>query len=205
MDAVGVQVAQGLLDIGAVCLSPQKPFTWASGIKSPIYTDNRLIIGNVNLRKLVAKGLAKLISEKFPDVEVIGGVATAGIAHAALVADILDLPMIYVRSKPKDHGTNQKIEGLDIFNKKVVLIDDLLSTGGSVLKSAENIKAATGQVLGVVAIFSYNLPINDDNFKQAKIKYATLTNFNQLITVAKQREIITKDELLMLETWHTQS
>lgn len=204
MELISNQVAQGLLNINAVKLSPQAPFTWASGIKSPIYTDNRLIIGHPQLRKLVAQGLAQLIKAKFPEVEVIGGVATAGIAHAALVADILELPMIYVRAKPKNHGTNQQIEGLNITNKKIVLIDDLLSTGGSVLKSAQNVLMAEGEVIGVAAIFSYNLAANDANFKKAQIEYATLTNFTHLISVAKQQALITTAELNILENWHEQ-
>lgn len=204
MESISNQVAQGLLNINAVKLSPQAPFTWASGIKSPIYTDNRLIIGHPQLRKLVAQGLAQLIKAKFPEVEVIGGVATAGIAHAALVADILELPMIYVRAKPKNHGTNQQIEGLNITNKKIVLIDDLLSTGGSVLKSAQNVLMAEGEVIGVAAIFSYNLAANDANFKKAQIEYATLTNFTHLISVAKQQALITTAELYILENWHEQ-
>jgi orotate phosphoribosyltransferase len=147
------QVAQALLDIEAVKLQPQAPFTWASGIKSPIYTDNRKIISFPKEREIVIAGLTALIKTQYPDVQAIGGVATAGIPHAAWVAQAMNLPLIYVRAKPKDHGTGKQIEGALTAQQKVVLIDDLISTGGSVLGAVKATRAEAGNVIGVVSIF----------------------------------------------------
>ncbi|WPQ67687.1 orotate phosphoribosyltransferase [Weissella paramesenteroides] len=195
-------VAKSLLDIAAIKLQPNDPFTWASGIKSPIYTDNRKTISFPDARRIIIDGLAALIKEQYPNVEVIGGVATAGIPHAAWVAEKLDLPMIYVRSKPKDHGTGKQIEGLLAAGQKVVLIDDLISTGGSVLGAVKATKAAGGEVLGVAAIFSYELPAATMNFAQAATPFSSLTNFSSLIQVAQQTGEITADELTMITNWH---
>ena len=169
------QVAKDLLSIKAVTLSPEEPFTWASGIKSPIYCDNRLTISYPEVRKRIAKGIADIIREKYPETEVIAGTATAGIPHAAWIAEELNLPMIYVRSKPKDHGRGKQIEGVLAEGQKVVLIDDLLSTGGSVLKAVDAAKNEGADVLGVCGIFSYQLSKLDDNFKAYNLSYATLT------------------------------
>ena len=152
------QVAKDLLNIKAVKLSPEEPFTWASGIKSPIYCDNRLTISYPEIRTRIAKGIAALIKEQYPDAQVIAGTATAGIPHAAWVAEELNLPMIYVRSKPKDHGRGKQIEGVLAPGAKTVVIDDLLSTGGSVLKAVSAAKNEGADVVGVCAIFSYQLP-----------------------------------------------
>lgn len=195
-------VAKSLLDIAAIKLQPNDPFTWASGIKSPIYTDNRKTISFPDARRIIIDGLAALIKEQYPNVEVIGGVATAGIPHAAWVAEKLDLPMIYVRSKPKDHGTGKQIEGVLAAGQKVVLIDDLISTGGSVLGAVKATKAAGGEVLGVAAIFSYELPAATMNFAQAATPFSSLTNFSSLIQVAQQTGEITADELTMIANWH---
>lgn len=195
-------VAKSLLDIAAIKLQPNDPFTWASGIKSPIYTDNRKTISFPDARRIIIDGLAALIKEQYPNVEVIGGVATAGIPHAAWVAEKLDLPMIYVRSKPKDHGTGKQIEGLLAAGQKVVLIDDLISTGGSVLGAVKATQAAGGEVLGVAAIFSYELPAATMNFAQAATPFSSLTNFSSLIQVAQQTGEITADELTMIANWH---
>ena len=195
-------VAKSLLDIAAIKLQPNDPFTWASGIKSPIYTDNRKTISFPDARRIIIDGLAALIKEQYPNVEVIGGVATAGIPHAAWGAEKLDLPMIYVRSKPKDHGTGKQIEGVLAAGQKVVLIDDLISTGGSVLGAVKATQAAGGEVLGVAAIFSYELPAATINFAQAATPFSSLTNFSSLIQVAQKTGEITADELTMIANWH---
>lgn len=195
-------VAKSLLDIAAIKLQPNDPFTWASGIKSPIYTDNRKTISFPDARRIIIDGLAALIKEQYPNVEVIGGVATAGIPHAAWIAEKLDLPMIYVRSKPKDHGTGKQIEGVLAAGQKVVLIDDLISTGGSVLGAVKATQAAGGEVLGVAAIFSYELPAATINFAQAATPFSSLTNFSSLIQVAQKTGEITADELMMIANWH---
>lgn len=170
-------IVDGLLDLGAVKLQPQDQFTWTSGIKSPIYCDNRLTIGNVKLRKQIASGLASLIQEKYPQVELIGACATAGIPHGTSVADILDLDMVYFRSKPKGHGTNSTIEGYFTAGKKIVIVEDLISTGKSVVKAVQDAKAAGLEVIGVVSIFSYGL-----NKSQATLE-SEGTTYNSLITI----------------------
>lgn len=151
------EIAKDLLEIQAVKLSPNEPFTWASGIKSPIYCDNRLTISYPKIRTAIAKGIAELIRENYPEVEVIAGTATAGIPHAAWIAAELDLPLVYVRSKPKDHGRSKQIEGVLQPGAKTVVIDDLLSTGGSVLKAVQAAQHEGADVLGVGAIFSLSL------------------------------------------------
>ena len=180
------EIAKNLLKINAVKLSPEDPFTWASGIKSPIYCDNRLTISYPEIRKQIAQGLASKIKEKFPDVEVIGGVATAGIPHASWVAEELNLPLIYVRSNPKDHGRGKQIEGVLKKGAKTVLIDDLLSTGGSVLKAVDAAKNEGADVIGVGAIFSYELPAVYQNFEKAGMPFTTLTNYSELLEAAQE-------------------
>ena len=194
-------IASDLLKINAVTLSPNEPFTWASGIKAPIYTDNRITISFPEVRTHIADGLAELIRTKFPEVKVIGGVATAGIPHAAIVADKMDLPMIYVRSKPKDHGRGKQMEGSINENAPIVLIDDLLSTGKSVLNAAQALKNEGYNVIGVVAIFSYELPDSTKNFKEAGIEFDTLTNYSTIIEQAKAENSISDDELVVLRKW----
>ncbi|KRM75080.1 orotate phosphoribosyltransferase [Secundilactobacillus collinoides] len=199
--AVEKQIAADLLDINAVTLSPNKPFLWASGIKSPIYTDNRRTIAFPKVRTHIADGLTALISEQFPTATVIAGVATAGIPHAALAADRLNLPMSYVRAKPKDHGTGKQIEGQITADDEVVLIDDLISTGGSVLGAAKAVQAVGATVLGIVAIFSYELPDHVKNFADAKLSLHTLTNYSTLIEVASEKHDINETELASLRKW----
>lgn len=194
-------IASDLLKINAVTLSPNEPFTWASGIKAPIYTDNRITISFPEVRTHIADGLAELIRNKFPEVKVIGGVATAGIPHAAIVSDKMDLPMIYVRSKPKDHGRGKQMEGRIDENAPIVLIDDLLSTGKSVLNAAQALKNEGYNVIGVVAIFSYELPDSTKNFKEADIEFDTLTNYSTIIEQAKAENSISDDELVVLRKW----
>ncbi|RST96302.1 orotate phosphoribosyltransferase [Vagococcus bubulae] len=195
------QIAKELLSIKAVSLSPNEPFTWASGIKSPIYCDNRLTMSYPDVRKQVAKGLANLIKENFPTVEVIAGTATAGIPHAAWVAEELGLPMVYIRGKSKDHGKKNQIEGRIDNGAKMVIIEDLISTGGSVIDAAQAAKREGADVLGVAAIFTYQLPSGFENFKEADIPFYTLTNYDELIEVAIENDYISQDDRLLLQEW----
>ncbi|CAM2748405.1 orotate phosphoribosyltransferase [Levilactobacillus brevis] len=195
------QIATDLLTIGAVTLAPNHPFLWASGMQAPIYTDNRRTIAFPQVRTHIADGLANLIKHRYPTTTVISGVATAGIPHAALVADRLSLPMSYVRAKPKDHGKGKQIEGQMTASDRVVLIDDLISTGGSVLAAAKAVRKAGATVLGVVAIFSYELPDSVVNFQQAGLALTPLTTYSTLITVAQQQAKITAPEMASLRQW----
>ncbi|ATU70529.1 orotate phosphoribosyltransferase [Levilactobacillus brevis] len=195
------QIATDLLTIGAVTLAPNHPFLWASGMQAPIYTDNRRTIAFPQVRTHIADGLASLIKHSYPTATVISGVATAGIPHAALVADRLSLPMSYVRAKPKDHGKGKQIEGQMTASDRVVLIDDLISTGGSVLAAAKAVRKAGATVLGVVAIFSYELPDSVVNFQQAGLALTPLTTYSTLITVARQQAKITAPEMASLRQW----
>ncbi|HEY0221953.1 orotate phosphoribosyltransferase [Lactovum miscens] len=192
-------IGKNLLDIRAVFLSPNEPFTWASGIQSPIYTDNRITLSYPQIRRQIAQGLAQIIKDNFPEVEVIAGTATAGIPHAAWVAEILDLPMIYVRSKPKDHGKGNQVEGRIEEGQKIVLIEDLISTGGSVLEAAAAAEKEGVTVLGIAAIFSYELSSAIENFEKANLKLMTLSNFSSLIEQALESDYISKDEFKLLE------
>ena len=194
-------IAKDLLEIEAVFLNPSDPFTWASGIKSPIYCDNRITMSYPKVRKEIAKGLASKIKEAFPEVQVIAGTATAGIPHAAWVAEILDLPMVYIRSKAKDHGKGNQIEGRIVEGQKMVVIEDLISTGGSVLEAAEAAKREGADILGVAAIFTYELPKGKANFEIAEILLMTLTNYSVLIEVALEDRYIDEQELTLLKEW----
>ncbi|MDR2464840.1 MAG: orotate phosphoribosyltransferase [Streptococcaceae bacterium] len=193
------QIAKDLLEIKAVFLSPSKPFTWASGIQSPIYTDNRLTISYPKVRRLIANSFAEMIKEKYPDVEVIAGAATGGVPHAAWVAEILDLPMVYIRAKAKDHGAGNQIEGHIEKGQKMVIIEDLISTGGSVIGTAVAAKREGAEVLGVAAIFTYELPRGIENFEKAGIPLLTLSNYSTLIEIAKETGYVTEDELSLLK------
>lgn len=195
------QVAQNLLAIKAVFLSPNEPFTWASGIKSPIYCDNRLTMSFPKVRRLIAEGLAEKIKKQFPEVEVIAGTATAGIPHAAWVAEILDLPMVYIRSKAKDHGKGNQIEGQITPGQKMVVIEDLISTGGSVLEACQAAKREGADVLGVAAIFTYELPKGATNFNTAQLPLVTLTNYTTLIQTALEEGYISEADLALLTAW----
>ena len=194
-------IAKDLLEIEAVFLNPSDPFTWASGIKSPIYCDNRITMSYPKVRKEIAKGLASKIKEAFPEVQVIAGTATAGIPHAAWVAEILDLPMVYIRSKAKDHGKGNQIEGRIVEGQKMVVIEDLISTGGSVLEAAEAAKREGADILGVAAIFTYELPKGKANFEKAEIPLMTLTNYSVLIEAALEDRYIDDQELTLLKEW----
>ncbi|WP_373760577.1 orotate phosphoribosyltransferase [Streptococcus ferus] len=205
---LATQIASDLLDIKAVYLKPSDPFTWASGIKSPIYTDNRITLSYPETRTLIENGFVDTIKEAFPEVEVIAGTATAGIPHGAIIADKMDLPFAYIRSKPKDHGAGNQIEGRVIKGQKMVVIEDLISTGGSVLEAVAAAEKEGAQVLGVAAIFTYELPKAAENFDNAGVKLVTLSNYSELIKVAKVQGYINADGLTLLkkfkenqETW----
>lgn len=194
-------IAKHLLDIEAVSLSPAKPFTWASGMKSPIYCDNRITMSYPIVRKEIALNMAELIKENYPDVDVIAGTATAGIPHAAWVADILNLPMIYIRGKAKEHGKGNQIEGRLLPGQKVVVIEDLISTGGSVLEAATVITQSNAIVLGIAAIFTYELPKGKENFKNQKMPLKTLTDYTTLTEVALESGAISEEESTLLKKW----
>ena len=201
MTEISKAIAKDLLTIEAVFLRPNEPFTWASGIKSPIYCDNRMTMSYPAVRKAIASGLAAQIKEHFPDVEVIAGTATAGIPHAAWVADILDLPMVYIRSKAKDHGKGNQIEGRISEGQKMVVIEDLISTGGSVLEACEAAAREGANVLGVAAIFTYELPQGLTNFEKAQLPLVTLTNYSTMIDTALEMDYIGKEDIALLQQW----
>ncbi|MFC7392493.1 orotate phosphoribosyltransferase [Scopulibacillus cellulosilyticus] len=195
-------IAEKLLDINAVILKPNDPFTWSSGLKSPIYCDNRLTLGYPEIRNMVADYFVKVIKEKYPEAEVIAGTATAGIPHAAWISDRMNLPMAYVRGSAKSHGKKKQIEGQVLPGQKVVIIEDLISTGGSGIKAAEAIKEAGAEVLGVAAIFSYQLPKATENFEAHGLDWTTLTDFEHLIELAINKKIVTEQQLEQLKLWH---
>ncbi|WP_291292858.1 orotate phosphoribosyltransferase [Enterococcus sp.] len=201
MTEISKAIAKDLLTIEAVFLRPNEPFTWASGIKSPIYCDNRMTMSYPAVRKAIANGLAAQIKERFPEVEVIAGTATAGIPHAAWVADILDLPMVYIRSKAKDHGKGNQIEGRITEGQKMVVIEDLISTGGSVLEACEAATREGANVLGVAAIFTYELPQGVANFEKAQLPLITLTNYSTMIDTALEIDYIGKEDIALLQQW----
>ncbi|MDU5806107.1 MAG: orotate phosphoribosyltransferase [Peptoniphilus harei] len=193
------EIAKILLKLKAVTLSPEDPYTWASGIKSPIYCDNRLTLSYPEDRSLVEKGLVDLIKEEYPEVEYIMGTATAGIPHAAIIADKMGLPMGFVRSSNKDHGKQNKIEGAKIEGAKVVVIEDLFSTGGSSIEAAKALEEVGYEVLGIVSIFTYNMKNAEENFKAAGFKHHSLTNFDELIEVAHEMDYIKESEIEKLK------
>lgn len=195
------EVAKDLLKIQAVKLSPDEPFTWASGIKSPIYCDNRLTISYPRVRTQIAQGIADLIRTNYPKAEVIAGTATAGIPHAAWIAAELNLPLVYVRSKPKDHGRGRQVEGVLPQGAKTVVIDDLFSTGGSILKAVAAARKEGADVIGTCGIFSYQLAALDTNFQEAGLTYHTLTNYSELIDVANEENYITTEQKQVLQEW----
>ncbi|MDU3272619.1 MAG: orotate phosphoribosyltransferase [Cutibacterium sp.] len=194
-------VASALLSIKAVSLSPDQPFTWASGLHSPIYCDNRITLSDPRTRGLIAEGLATLVTENFTHVDVVAGTATAGIAPAALAADRLGMPMAYVRSAPKDHGKGNQIEGRIEPGSSVVMVEDLISTGGSVIEAAKAVERAGSTVVGVLAIFSYELKRGHQAFAQTGWQLFTLSNYPTLVEVAAANQAITPDQLAALKTW----
>ena len=198
------KLAKELLAIQAVALRPNDYFTWTSGIKSPIYCDNRITMSYPSIRREIAAGMVEVIKETYPAVEVIAGTATAGIPHAAWVSELLDLPMIYVRDSAKKHGKTNQIEGRVLEGQKVVIIEDLISTGLSSLKVAKALREAGAEVLGVVAIFSYELTKAHEDFLQAGVEYITLTNYPVLVKEAVDSEYIHQEDVEKLLEWRNQ-
>jgi orotate phosphoribosyltransferase len=196
-----LEVTKRLLQINTIKVQPSNPFTWASGWLSPIYCDNRKILSYPETRKFICDQFIRVIKDKYPDVEVIAGVATGAIAHGALVAEKLGLPFVYVRSKPKDHGLENLIEGDLKPEQRIVVIEDLVSTGGSSLKAAEALTNFGGDVLGMVAIFTYNFPVATQNFEKAGIELTTLSNYQTLINYAIEIGEIEEKELKRLQSW----
>lgn len=198
---IAAEVADKLLEIQAIRLQPKNPFTWASGWKSPIYCDNRLALSYPKVRTMIKENLIKSIQHYFPNVEAIAGVATAGIPQGALLANDLDLPFIYVRSKAKGHGMENMIEGKVVPGQKVVVVEDLVSTGGSSLKATQDLKDAGFEVLGMVAIFSYGFDVANKNCKDAGIKLICLSHYDALLPIAVKRNYITPEMLESLAEW----
>lgn len=194
-------VGERLLKIRAIKLQPTQPFIWASGWKSPIYCDNRKTLSYPEIRTFIKKEFCRVIKENYPEVEVIAGVATGAIAQGALVAEELGLPFVYVRSTPKDHGLENLIEGDLKPKSKVVVIEDLISTGGSSLKAVEAIRSNAGVVLGMAAIFTYDFPLAAEEFKKHKVKLATLCDYNTLLDIALETDYISPKEMKTLQEW----
>ncbi len=206
-------IAKALLDIGAVFLRPEQPFTWASGIKSPVYCDNRLILSSPKTRTLTERVIADTVKQAYPDCEMLMGTSTAGIAHAAIAAEFLGLPMGYVRSGAKDHGRQNQIEGRMPEGTKVVVIEDLISTGGSVIEVVEALREAGAQVLGIVSIFTYRMQKGIDRLAAAGVENTSLTDFDTICEVAAQTGYIRENDIARLlhfrdcpsdESWITQ-
>ena len=196
------QIISKLIEEKIITISPDKPFTYASGMLSPIYTDLRLTVSYPELRDMIASDLANLIAKEFPETTIIGGVATAGIPHAAWIADKLHLPIIYVRPKPKDHGKGRQIVGRFNKNDKIVLIDDLITTGGSVLNAVKATEKDGGNVIGVSSIFTYYLPDAKENFTKSGVKYAPLLSYPELLKKENESGHISSKQYDVLKTWH---
>jgi orotate phosphoribosyltransferase len=194
-------IAKHLLNIKAVTLSPEEPYTWSSGMKSPIYCDNRLILAYPELRKQVAEELVSMIKKHYPEADLIAGTATAGIPHAAFVADQMNLPMCYVRSSAKAHGKGKQIEGLTEKTKKAVVVEDLISTGKSSIQACQALQEAGVEVLGVAAIFSYGLEKGIEAFEKEGVSFQTVTNFSTLIKEAQESGTISGQGLSLLKEW----
>ncbi len=203
MKTVARQLAEKLLAINALKIQPANPFIWASGWNSPIYTDNRRTLSYPTVRTFIKTELARVILEQFPDVEAIAGVATGAIAQGALVADLLNLPFAYIRSTPKDHGLENLIEGDLKHGQKVIIVEDLVSTGKSSLKAAEAVRKAGCEVIGMVALFSYGFPVAEENFEKAGVRLVTLSNYNAILEAALQNNYISEGDLATLHDWRT--
>ncbi len=195
------KTAQLLLQINAIKLQPQNPFTWASGWKSPIYCDNRIILSFPEVRNYIKENLAKQIIELYGKPDIIAGVATGAIGIGALVADVLDLPFCYVRPDAKKHGRKNKVEGYLKAGKNVLVVEDLISTGKSSLLAVEALEESQANVMGMVAVFTYGFPVADTNFKEANVTLHTLSNYNHLIELAQESKYITAPEANLLSQW----
>ena len=201
MEHIDRKLAAGLLRIGAVLLRPDEPFTWASGWRSPIYCDNRRILSDPQLRSMVAEAFAEKVTALYPEAEVVAGVATGAIAHGVLAADRLGKPFVYVRPKPKDHGTGSQIEGNLPEGAKVVVIEDLISTGMSSLAAVDALRKAGAEVLGMVAIFTYGFDLAADRFKEAGVRLSTLSNYGSLIDEATSAGVVKASDAEVLRSW----
>ena len=201
MKNVAHLLAEKLLKINALKLQPANPFVWASGWNSPIYTDNRRTLSYPDVRSLTKIEPTRMIMENFPDAEAIAGVATGAIAQGALVADLLNLPYVYIRSSPKDHGLENLIEGDLRQGQKVVVVEDLVSTGKSSLKAVEAVRNAGSEVVGMVALFTYGFPVAETNFEEAGVKLLTLSDYNTMLEVALKTNYICEDDLETLRRW----
>lgn len=201
MDNIKKDFAARLLQVNAIKLQPNDPFTWASGWKSPFYCDNRRTLSFPQLRSFIKLELAHAVLEHFPQADVVAGVATGAIAQGALVADVLQLPFVYVRSKPKDHGLENLIEGDLKAGQKVVVIEDLISTGGSSLKAVESIRKAGCEVVGMVAAYTYGFAVAEDAFKAADVKLVTLTDYEHVVQKAVETGYIAKEDVVLLNEW----
>ncbi len=195
--------ANSLLQINAIKLNPANPVTWASGWRSPIYCDNRTALSFPAVRGMLYANFAKLVREKYPEVEVIAGVATGAIAWGVGTADVMELPCIYVRAQAKAHGLSNQVEGFYKPGQKVVVIEDLVSTGGSSLAAVEALKAAGCEVLGMMAIFTYGFPVAEANFAKAGVELTTITNYNALIEAAVESGFVTQNDIETLKQWRT--
>ena len=201
MDNIKKDFAARLLQVNAIKLQPNDPFTWASGWKSPFYCDNRRPLSFPQLRSFIKLELAHAVLEHFPQADVVAGVAMGAIAQGALVADVLQLPFVYVRSKPKDHGLENLIEGDLKAGQKVVVIEDLISTGGSSLKAVEAIRKAGCEVVGMVAAYTYGFAIAEEAFKAADVKLVTLTDYEHVVQKAVETGYIAKEDVVLLNEW----
>ncbi len=199
--SIDKEFALRLLDIKAIKLQPNKPFTWASGWRSPIYTDNRKTLAYPEVRSFVKNALASLVREHFPEATAVAGVATGAIAQGALVADAMNLPMCYVRPKPKDHGMGNQIEGTLPEGAKIVVVEDLISTGGSSLKAVDALRAAGFDVVGMVASYTYGFPVAEEAFAQAGLKLVTISNYESTMAVAAETGYVAADDLDLLAEW----
>ncbi len=193
--------AEKLLKISAIKLQPDNPFTWASGWNSPIYTDNRRTLSYPEVRTFLKVELARMLLEKYPDAQVVAGVATGAIAQGAMVADLLNLPYVYVRSTPKDHGLENLIEGDLKPGSKVVVIEDLVSTGRSSLKAVEAVRNAGAEVLGMLALFTYEFPVAREHFEEADVELHTLSNYTALLEAALGTRFINENDIETLQQW----
>lgn len=200
---IAAEIAADLLEIKAIKLNVQEPFKWSSGWNSPIYCDNRLALSFPDVRTKVKKYLAEMIGQVFPGAEAIAGVATAGIPQGALVADELGIPFIYVRSKPKGHGLTNQIEGQIVERQKVVVLEDLISTGGSSLKAVEALRMANIEVMGMAAIFTYGFDIAAQNFIDAQVKYKCLSDYETMIDIAASNGYVQEQDKTTLSDWKT--
>ena len=198
MENLSKKIAKGLLEIGAIFLKPDDPFTWASGIKSPIYCDNRLTLSAPKVRDEIENGLVQIIKENYPEAEILMGTSTAGIPHAAITADKMNIPMGYVRGSSKDHGRKNQIEGKLEKGQKVVVIEDLISTGGSVIDVVNVLREAGAEVLGIASIFTYNMQKSKDRLEEANVKNISLSDFDVLVEVAAEEGYIKQEDIQRL-------